>query len=300
MKHDLAFQRVILYARQHRANPWISKTLKSLGSYLSQLGVAAFLERDTAEHFVVDLPSMQHDHMGQDGDLIMVVGGDGSMLSAARLATPINVPVLGINRGRLGFLTDISPTELEAQLTPILKGRYKEEQRFLLAMSLHEGHIDASQAPEGIALNDIVLNRGQTRHLVAFDVYINEQFVSHYRADGLIISTPTGSTAYALSAGGPIMHPALEAMVLVPMFSHSLNSRPLVVHADSTLMVKINPNNEHQLQLSCDGHESHAIQPGQSISIKKFSKTLRLLHPYDYHYYDTLRVKLGWGSKPQG
>lgn len=285
------FKRVILYARQHRANQGVNETLHRLIDYLGSCQMEVFLDSDTADHFTLNLPVLPRAHMCQT-DLIIVIGGDGSLLSAARMAIDVNVPVIGINRGRLGFLTDISPHELDTQLGAVLQGHYIEETRFLLSMHLRHQML-------GSALNDIVLNRANETHLIAFDVYINEQFVSHYRADGLILATPTGSTAYALSAGGPIMHPELQALAIVPMFSHSLNSRPLVVDADANIALTISELNESVVQISCDGHESHIIRPGQTVIIKKHTKQLRLLHPCDYHYYDRLRAKLGWGSKPQ-
>ena len=179
----------------------------------------------------------------------------------------------------------------------VLAGQYSEERRFLLRMRIHD---EDATFFEGDALNDVVLSRGNETHLIAFDVYVNQQFVSHYRSDGLIVATPTGSTAYALSAGGPIMHPQLNAMVIVPMFSHSLSSRPLVVDGQSLIELRISDSNEHDLQISCDGHESCLIKPGQRVVIEKNVQQLRLLHPIDYHYYDTLRIKLGWGSHFQG
>ena len=291
------FQRVILYARQHRANQNVSETLQRLIDLLDAEGIQTFLDVDTAAHFQVSCPILQRDVMGEPGTLIVVVGGDGSLLSAARMAIHVNVPVVGINRGHLGFLTDISPQALETALLPILKGEYLEEKRFLLKLTLPG---KPAEPMIGDALNDIVLSRGNETHLVHFDVYINEQFVSHYRSDGLILATPTGSTAYALSAGGPIMHPSLHALVMVPMFSHSLSSRPLVIDAGARIRIQINERNESPLQISCDGHESHLINPGESVVIEKNPQLLHLLHPNDYHYYDTLRAKLGWGSKPEG
>ncbi len=292
-----AFKRVILYARQHRANQDISETLHRLVDYLRTKKIETFLDSDTAAGFSLNLPTLSRDAMNDKHDLIVVVGGDGSLLSAARMAVTVNVPVIGINRGRLGFLTDILPHELETQLGAVLNGNYCEERRFLLHMHIHEG--DTTWV-EGDALNDIVLSRGNETHLIAFDVHINQQFVSHYRSDGMIVATPTGSTAYALSAGGPIMHPQLNAVVMVPMFSHSLSSRPLVIDGDAHVELRISTSNEHDLQISCDGHESSVIKPGQQVSIKKNTQQLRLLHPCDYHYYDTLRIKLGWGSHFQG
>ncbi len=289
------FKRVILYARQHRANQGVNETLHRLVEYLQDQPIETFIDIDTASSFDLSLPVLARDAMGHKQDLIVVVGGDGSLLSAARMAITVNVAVIGINRGRLGFLTDILPQSIETQLTEVLAGHYTEEKRFLLQTRIHD---ETSTYFQGNALNDVVLGRGTDTHLIEFDVYINQQFVSHYRADGLIFATPTGSTAYALSAGGPIMHPELNAMVMVPMFSHSLSSRPLVFDGGAVIDVRIGENNETDLQISCDGHESRLVKPGQHVAIEKNPQSLRLLHPCDYHYYDTLRIKLGWGFKP--
>ncbi|KTC76930.1 NAD(+) kinase [Legionella brunensis] len=291
------FKRVILYARQHRANQGVNESLHRLVKFLQREQVDAYLDIDTATHFDVDLPTLDRTLMGKKQDLIVVVGGDGSLLSAARMAIKVNVPVIGINRGRLGFLTDISPQNIEHHLGAVLSGKYEEEPRFLLHTSIHDGETIYFQ---GDALNDVVLGRGNETHLIEFDVFINQRFVSRYRSDGMILSTPTGSTAYALSAGGPIMHPQLNAIVLVPMFSHSLSSRPIVVDGEVKIDLKISECNESDLRISCDGHESRLVKPGQLVSIEKNTQQLRLLHPLDYHYYDTLRIKLGWESKHQG
>jgi len=291
------FKRVILYARQHRANQGVNETLQRLIEYLQSQNIDTFLDCDTANSFELSLPVLAREAMGKKHDLIVVVGGDGSLLSAARMAIKVDVPVIGINRGRLGFLTDISPQDIEIQLGAILAGQYTEERRFLLQTRIHDEHTTYF---EGDALNDVVLSRGKETHLIAFDVYINQQFVSHYRSDGLILATPTGSTAYALSAGGPIMHPQLNAMVMVPMFSHALNSRPLVIDGQARIDIKISTSMESDLQISCDGHESRLVKPGQHVTVEKNRQELRLLHPAEYHYYDTLRIKLGWGFKPLG
>lgn len=291
------FQRVILYARQHRANQGVSESLQRLAKFLTQQQIEAYLDIDTATYFDVNLPVLERHCMGKKQDLIIVVGGDGSLLSAARMAIKVNVPVIGINRGRLGFLTDINPKEIEKQLKAVLNGNYLEEHRFLLQTRIHDKENTYFQ---GDALNDVVLGRGNETHLIEFDVSINQQHVCHYRSDGLIIATPTGSTAYALSAGGPIMHPHLNAIVLVPMFSHSLSSRPLVVDSQVKIDLLISTVNENDLLVSCDGHESRMVKPGQQVSVERNAQQLRLLHPADYHYYDTLRIKLGWESKHQG
>lgn len=291
------FKRVILYARQHRANQGVSESLHRLVDFLQKQHVEIYQDIDTSLSFETNIPVLPREQMGEKKDLIVVVGGDGSLLSAARMAIKVNTPVIGINRGRLGFLTDILPQDIETQLGAVLVGQYEEEQRFLLHTQIHE---QDTITFSGDALNDVVLGRGSETHLIEFDVYINQQLVSHFRSDGMILSTPTGSTAYALSAGGPIMHPQLNAIVLVPMFSHSLSSRPLVIDGQAKIELRISEFNETDLRISCDGHESIMVNPGQRVSIEKNGHHLRLLHPLDYHYYDTLRSKLGWESKHQG
>lgn len=291
------FKRAILYARQHRATQGVSESLLRLVDFLKNQHIDIVQEAETASVFKLDVPVVQKEDMGHAKDLIIVVGGDGSLLSAARLAIQVNTPVVGINRGRLGFLTDILPQDMESQLKEVLAGRYTEEQRFLLHTKIHDDH---HIYYEGDALNDVVLGRGSETHLVEFSVFINNELVSHYRSDGMILSTPTGSTAYALSAGGPIMHPMLNAIVLVPMFSHSLSSRPLVVDGNSEVSLIISEFNETQMRISCDGHESRMVRPGQKVTVARNGTKLRLLHPPGYHYYDTLRSKLGWESKHQG
>lgn len=295
-KSNSDIRRVILYARQYRANQDVNETLVRLVDYLKAQGIASFIDIDTHLHLPLDLDILPREQMCKEHDLIIVVGGDGSILSAARMAVSVDLPVIGINRGRLGFLTDISPQQMEEQIAAVLMGQYQEEARFLLQTEI----IKQENQETELALNDIVLSRGEDNRLVEFDVLVNQEFMGHYRCDGMIVSTPTGSTAYALSAGGPIMHPSLNALVLVPMFSHSLSSRPLVIDADADITFAISANNASSLRLSCDGHSSHELKAHDRISIKKHSHALRLLHPLSYHYYDTLRIKLGWETHHRG
>lgn len=289
------FERIVLYARQHRANQGVNESLHRLADFLTQQKREVFQDSETAAVFRLPLPQLATEQLGEK-DLIIVVGGDGSLLSAARMAVLVNASVIGINRGRLGFLTDISPQDIDFQLDAVLQGNYEEEHRFLLETAIYD---QQECYFKGHALNDVVLSRGNETHLIEFDVAINQQFVGHFRADGMIIATPTGSTAYALSAGGPIMHPQLNAIVLVPMCSHSLSSRPLVISGEAHIELQISSTNEHALRVSCDGHESRMIKPNQNISIVKHKNQLRLLHPLGYHYYDSLRSKLGWEVKHQ-
>lgn len=293
----LEFQRVIIYARHHRLNQGVSECVHRLITFLKSLSIETVLDAEMAGDFSVHLPVLPREKMGEKKDLIVVVGGDGSLLSAARMALSVNVPVIGVNRGRLGFLTDISPNDIEKQLGAVLSGSYQEEYRFLLTTRIHD---ESKTYYQGLALNDVVLGRGNETHLIEFDVYIDKQFVSRYRSDGIILATPTGSTAYALSVGGPIVYPTLDTIVLVPLCSHSLSSRPLVIDGKAEVDLVVSPQNESDLRISCDGHESLMVKPGQVVHVEKTATKLCLLHPLDYHYYETLRIKLGWESKNQG
>lgn len=285
------FKRIVIYGRHRSGTHGFRQTLQKLEAFLKQRQVSLCIEEETAQYLDGhELPTVCLKDLSQHADLLIVIGGDGSLLSAAKAAIQTTVPVLGINRGRLGFLTDIRPDDIEQQIGAILDGHYSEEERFFL-----EAYRDKDNL--GCALNDIVLLPGDMAHMIEFSIYINEHLVCTQRADGLIMATPTGSTAYALSGGGPILHPSLDAIVLVPMFSHTLSSRPIVLDAKSTIKLVIDPVNEVAPYLSCDGHERESIQPGETIHIQKKKETLTLLHPLDYNYYETLRSKLGWQAK---
>jgi len=223
-----------------------------------------------------------------------VVGGDGSMLGAARALTDLNVPLLGLNRGRLGFLTDIHPDDMEEGIGRVLAGEYKSTNRYLLEMRVER---DGETIGKGLALNDLVLHPGRSVRMMEFELYVDQQFVYSQRSDGLIISTPTGSTAYALSAGGPIIHPNLDAIVLVPMNPHTLASRPIVISGDSQIEVLVGRRNELHPLISCDGQVDISTEPGDVIKIHRKPTPLRLIHPSEHNFYETCRDKLGWGRR---
>lgn len=271
-----------------RARKDIRDTLDAIKDYLLSKKKIISIEKNTAammgKH---NLPTFTENNIPDEVDLMIVVGGDGSLLNAAHCALAQQLPMLGINRGQLGFLTDIHPDEL-SRIGDVLDGKYTIEERFLLSAQ--------NKKPLGIALNDAVLLPGDTAHLIEFEIKINKQFVCQQRADGLIIATPTGSTAYALSGGGPILHPSLHAVVLVPMFPHTLSSRPIVVNADSTIEIIISKNNESTPCFSCDGLRPQPVLSGDLITITKNKHALQLVHPLDYEYFATLREKLGWQS----
>lgn len=272
----------------------VVETLRRLKTYLLNENYQVILEENTATMLPGHgLQVATKKLMGEICDLVIVVGGDGSLLGAARDLAKANVPLLGVNRGRLGFLTDISPDELEVRVGQVLQGDYIEEQRFLL-----DAHVKRGGTPlaYGTCLNDIVLHPGHSTRMIGFDLYIEGQFVYSQRSDGLIVSTPTGSTAYSLSAGGPIMHPKLDAVVLVPMFPHTLSSRPIVVDGSSEIKIVIGEDNEIYPQVSCDGQTDMTCAPGDTITIHKKPFKVRLIHPTTHNFYATCREKLGWAS----
>ena len=228
-------------------------------------------------------------------DLIIVIGGDGSFLSAARTIIDANVPILGIHKGRLGFLADLNFDKIKSSLMAILSGKYIEERRSLLQASVVP--TNNKKISKNCALNDIVFFNGKIPRLMEFEIFIDKQFVLQLRADGLIIATPTGSTAYSLSAGGPILYPTLRVFNLVPMSPHTLSSRPLVINENSNIQLKLldHPNNT-DCGLSFDGQNYVKLNISDQIIITKYPTELRLIHPVKYNYFTMLREKLGWSK----
>ncbi|SEA97652.1 NAD(+) kinase [Alkalimonas amylolytica] len=288
-----AFQTIGLIGKPNHEGA--NQTLVALSRFLEARGLTVYLEQKVArtleltEAKVLDLVDI-----GKRCDLAIVVGGDGNMLGAARVLARSDIAVLGVNRGNLGFLTDLSPEGFEQPLSEVLAGNFKTELRNLLEISVHRhGNIKSSNS----AVNEAVLHADKVAHMIEFEAYINDEFVFSQRSDGLIISTPTGSTAYSLSGGGPILTPDLDAMTLVPMFPHTLSSRPLVVAGNSEIQLKVADTNDAHLQISCDSHVILAVMPGDDIFIRKHPRPLRLIHPPGYSYYHVLRNKLGWGSR---
>ena len=288
---QFCFNNIAIIGTHH--NPCVADTVTDLHHLLKD-HFTLFIEKETAQ----SLPYEVHKHydieqIAKTCDIAIVVGGDGNFLNAGRsLSLLKEIPIVGINRGKLGFLTEIAPSELNSRLMDILKGQYQQEKRFML-----QAYIDHSQpSPPFIALNDIVVASGQHSRLFQMHVHIDGRYAFDQRADGMIIATPTGSTAHALSAGGPIMHPSVNAIVLVPMFSHSLNSRPIVIGAQSIVEITIGDYNDPRPSLSLDGHMRHTLTPGMSLKISRYDKYVKILHPKDYDYFHSLRTKLHWGK----
>ncbi|NEM17584.1 NAD(+) kinase, partial [Escherichia coli] len=204
-----------------------------------------------------------------------------------------DIKVIGINRGNLGFLTDLDPDNAQQQLADVLEGHYISEKRFLLEAQVCQ---QDCQKRISTAINEVVLHPGKVAHMIEFEVYIDEIFAFSQRSDGLIISTPTGSTAYSLSAGGPILTPSLDAITLVPMFPHTLSARPLVINGDSTIRLRFS-HRRSDLEISCDSQIALPIQEGEDVLIRRCDYHLNLIHPKDYSYFNTLSSKLGWSKK---
>lgn len=291
MKNQSAFKRIALMGRHHANH--VEETLHAIDDFLTARKYPVVYDEETAKRLSYSVNAVPLEDLSQHCDLLIVVGGDGSLLQAAKVAVAQSLPVLGVNRGRLGFLTDVYPHELQA-ITAVLEGDYLEEPRFLLRAEIFREQQSIATLE---ALNEIVLSPHNVAHMIEFEIMVGGQFVCDLRADGLIVATPTGSTAYALSGGGPILHPALNALVLVPMFPHTLSNRPLVVDADSHLIIQITANNEALPFVSGDGQKHIPIAAGDSLCIQKKAHTLRLIHPRGYQYFQTLRTKLGWQSK---
>ncbi|TCO75613.1 NAD(+) kinase [Chromatocurvus halotolerans] len=285
------FQRVGLVGRSRQEG--LQTVVDELIALLRARGITVMLEDRLGAVATEDCPLLSRDEIGERADLVIVIGGDGSLLSAARTLARYNTPVLGINRGRLGFLTDISPDELSEQVPAVLDGAYTEENRFLLDVSVER---DGKSIAHADALNDVVVNSGTSAQMIEFELSIDGEFVYRQRADGLIVSTPTGSTAYALSGGGPIMHPSLDAIVLVPMFPHALSSRPIVVQGSSEIRLDVLARNRIHPPVTCDGQVNMTARPGDAVVIRKKPERLTLLHPVGHSFYASCRDKLHWSN----
>lgn len=225
-------------------------------------------------------------------DLVIAVGGDGTMLYAGSLVRDHDVPLLGINRGRLGFLADVTPDEMLSSVDHILGGDYSIESRLLLNADMQRADGDSAS---GVAFNDVVLQRRETGRMVDFETSVAGQFVNTHSGDGLIVATPTGSTAYALSCGGPIVEPQLDAMVVVPICPHTLTDRPIVIAANQKIDIRLLEREDTDAAVAIDGHSIGRISPGDTLTITAAEQRIRLIHPPGYDFYGILRSKLLWG-----
>lgn len=230
--------------------------------------------------------------LGSSIDLLVAIGGDGNLLRATRVIAGCPVPIIGVNRGRLGFLTDVKPEHMLAALDAILAGDYLAEERLMLKARIRGSR---GKARSLNALNDVVLQKAASGRILDFETTVDGHYVNTHGGDGLIVATATGSTAYALSCGGPIIRPDVAALVMVPICPHTLSDRPLVLPSSSRIQVRVPPGTAGQAQVICDGEELGQLDSSQTLDIVAADETVTLLHPKDYNYYELLRSKLNWG-----
>lgn len=268
----------------------IGPVVEEIAQFLARQGLEVSLERETAlATGLTDYAALDPDALGKACDLAVVVGGDGTMLGFARQIAPHGIPLVGINQGRLGFITDVPIKSWREAITPMLAGDYETEHRSML-----EGDVwrDGESIFHGLAMNDVVVSRGTTTSMVEVRIDIGEEFVANLRADGVILSSPTGSTAYALSAGGPILHPAIAGWVLVPIASHTLSNRPIVL--SDALPVSVEVVAGRDASVNFDMHSLASLLPYDRIVVRRSEHQVRFLHPRGWSYYATLRRKLHW------
>ncbi len=276
-----------------RTDPEVAPTLRALVDYLAQRKVRVVLDDGAARHLKTDLNVHERSEIGAHIDLAVVVGGDGTLLDVSRALAGHDVPVLGINLGRLGFMVDVKPEDMEQTLDQVLAGKFDREERLLLEATVHRRDGAAGEPVE--ALNDAVVRNKEFARVLQFDTYLDGVFISHHRADGIIVATPTGSTAYALSGGGPVLHPALEALALVPICPHTLSDRPLVVESNHTIDIVVSEENTTKALFSADGQSNQTLEAGDRVRIRRAKRRLALIHPQGYDYFKILRNKLRWG-----
>lgn len=292
-----AFRHIGIMGRANKTT--IIDSIYQLCDFFHGQGLPLIIDHQTARLPSLDMSRLgdirvvERNQLGGVCDLVVVVGGDGSLLHATQVLVNHGVPVVGVNRGRLGFLADIHPDELVQQFSAILAGKYNLDYRFLLKMQIKQGsHV----IYEDMALNDIVLHAGKSVHMLDFNLKIDGLDVYRQHSDGLIAATPTGSTAYALSGGGPIVHPSMDAICLVPMHPHTLSSRPIVVSGNSEIKIRIHKDNRTQPMVSADGKPSVPLNQNQRLLVHKHPNKLVLLHPVGVDFFEACRTKLGWNT----
>jgi NAD+ kinase len=286
--NNTQFRRIGLVAKPD--DPRLPVVLDQLLGLLQSRGLEVVADPAAAAALTDRLPELPVDELGSACDMVVVMGGDGTLLATGRRLADHDIPLVGVNLGRLGFLVDISPGQVSAALAEILDGNYREDRRCLLNARVGPDH-------HALALNDVVLHKWNTARMIEFETWIDGRFVDRQRSDGLIISTPTGSTAYALSGGGPLLEPSLDAIALVPIAPHRLSNRPIVIHGDATIEIRVCERTDpSQVRITCDGQEGLKPAPGERIVICKHDHSVRLFHPADHDHFQLLRAKLGWGD----
>jgi NAD+ kinase len=282
------FKNIVLIGRY--ADARVAEPMRMIAAHLTKAGIRTMAVGDDAPALSVERVSSES--VREEADLIIAVGGDGTMLYAASLAGQRDVPLLGVNRGRLGFLTDVSPSAMLESLDRILEGDYSIESRLRLDAMLETS---AGKRRTATALNDVVLQRRDTGRMLDFETRIAGRYVNTHMGDGLIVATPTGSTAYALSCGGPIIEPQLDAIVMVPICPHTLSDRPVVIPADQPIKIGLLERENTNAEVTVDGHSLGELNAGDRLTISQSTSRVPLIHPPGYDYYEILRSKLHWG-----
>ena len=285
------FKKIGLVARQSK--PEVVESLLLLSHHLESQGLHVFIDRDSVTRSQAQgLTLIDRSDFGKIVDVAIVLGGDGTMLSVARLLAPYRVPLIGINQGRLGFMTDIPLHQMLDSVSAILSGEFLPEERMLLQSTVVR---DGVEIAHHLAFNDIVINRGAMGQMIEFEVFVDNQFVYSQRSDGLIISTPTGSTAYSLASGGPILHPTVPAISLVPICPQSLNYRPIAINDSSEVEFMLTRGIDARVHF--DGQAHCDLMELDRVLVRRYRNSLKILHPLGYSYFDMLRQKLHWGER---
>lgn len=278
-------------------DPRVGDSMLILARHLAAAGVRVLLDPEIRMDFPgTAVESLPEGELADAADLVVAVGGDGTMLYASRLVAGRDVPLLGINRGRLGFLADITPGEMLRRLDEVLAGDYDEERRLMLEAVIDRGDGAPRRA---LALNDVVLQKRDTGRMLDFENWVNGVYVNTHGGDGLVIATPTGSTAYALSGGGPIIHPSLDAITLVPICPHTLSDRPIVIRGDARIEVRVLERPDTRAEVACDGQPLGELAAGERLLVQAAVERVLLIHPRGHDYFRLLRSKLHWGRGSQ-
>ncbi len=287
------FKRIALISNSDAKK--VAETLNGLIVYLQSNEIDFILDQgSSALADQMGLPTMKENEFDADCDLAIAIGGDGTMLKAAHLACQHEIPLLGINRGRLGFLADIPADAFEEHLNAIFAGTFVEDERVMLQVEvIREG----TSLLKSDAFNDVILQKWNIARLIELEIYVDGNFVHRQRSDGVIVTTPTGSTAYALSGGGPILHPSLDALALVPICPHTLTNRPIVIDGNSLIEIVVGTREIDHARLTCDGDIACELAPGDRVRIQKKDKKIKLIHPQGHDHFSILREKLQWGTE---
>jgi NAD+ kinase len=284
------FKTIALIGRYN--SPSVATGLATMGDHLRKKGRQVLVEKETAANSGISgFPIADYDEIGAQADLAVVQGGDGSMLNAARHLAMHQVPLVGVNQGRLGFMTDIASGDMLQAMDQILAGRHAVEERTMLAAEVRR---EGATALSTLALNDAVVNKGAVGRLIEFLVHIDGEFVYDLRADGIIVATPTGSTAYALSSDGPILQPSVPGFALVPICPHTLSNRPIMISDRSVIEITLKRSIEARLHF--DGQLQYDLREGDRVTIRRAAQTITFVHPPGYSYYAMLREKLHWSE----